>query len=374
MKTALRLIAAILCLTVVCKHSQAEDYEMFLDQYESHYNTIAKHLWFRVKANGTRIRYDGTNLNAAGSIELAKDKFSLVASNDIMLFNIEETGILNGRPITQVGSGVISKDVSYTVRDRTIQNPNLVAVPWSPKLHEFYYTKYSDPYLPLDWPFFRTYIGRGENRYFQPNANRQAATLIVASDSSLNLSHGKYKDIECVIVRFLSPNRSTPQDFTYYLDKNNYLVIARERVGLSQGSSRQIEPIRQVIEVNYGPPQADTGLPFPTSVKGWYILPDGKQHPAVDVVFSEYRRYDPTPDEVDVEKVFGVKPPTIPPRPPLPPEGQYLTPDGTGTFTPVVPKRPGWPAWRFYALAAALALAAGGLAYVVRRRVRANAQ
>ena len=127
--------------------------------------------------------------------------------------------------------------------------------------------------------------------------------------------------------------------------------------------------LRKVTEISYGPPAPDTGLPFPTAVKTTYHLPDGKTFPGESVTFTEYRRYTPTPDEVDVEKVLKVKMPAIPPRPPLPPEGQYLDPDRPGELLPAV-RRSGRTAWPWYAGGGVLAVAAIATALRVRRSRR----
>ena len=67
-------------------------------------------------------------------------------------------------------------------------------------------------------------------------------------------------------------------------------------------------------------------IPFPQSVKGWYIEPSGKKIPWIDVEYTEYKRYTPTPDEVDMEKQFGISPLPLPPRPELPAAARGATP------------------------------------------------
>ncbi len=136
------------------------------------------------------------------------------------------------------------------------------------------------------------------------------------------MTRGRHRNTDCVIVRTEAQSGGGTQAETVYMRLPDYLVIGRETQGVFSMNTRKIEPIRKVVEVNYGPP-TENGLPFPTSVKGWLIDQAGKRTPAEDVTFTEYRRYTPTPDELDMEKQFGVKPvPPPTPRPPLPPEGQ----------------------------------------------------
>ena len=172
--------------------------------------------------------------------------------------------------------------------------------------------------------------------------------------------------VDCIVVRQDSPKRDRPLDAVYYLDPKTYLLLSRERIGTPQMRTRELEPIRQVVEISYGAPASDTGLPFPTAVKTTYHMPDGKTQLGQQVTFTEYRRYTPTADEVDVEKVLKVKMPAIPPRPPLPPEGQYLDPDRPGELLPAV-RRTGRAAWPWYAGAGVLAVAAIAAAIRVRR-------
>lgn len=187
--------------------------------------------------------------------------------------------------------------------------------------------------------------------------------------STFSVRNETRKGVDCIVVRQESPKREQPLDDVYYLDPRTYLVLARERIGMPQARTRQVEPIRKVVEISYGQPAADTGLPFPTAVKTTYHLPDGKTLPGESVTFTEYRRYTPTPDEVDVEKVLKVKMPAIPPRPPLPPEGQYLDPERPGELLPAV-RRSGRTAWPWYAGAGVLAVAAIAAALRVRRNRR----
>ena len=68
------------------------------------------------------------------------------------------------------------------------------------------------------------------------------------------------------------------------------------------------------------------GLPFPKSIKSWIVEAGGKRIPQTDVEYTEYKRYTPTPDEVDMEKQFGISPLPLPPRPELPATARGATP------------------------------------------------
>ncbi len=164
------------------------------------------------------------------------------------------------------------------------------------------------------------------NRYFRPDFLASKDPSSVGSIFRFSVKDGSHNGTKCLVVRAdaIKPERAA--DTIHYLDPSNFLVLAVERTRTFRSSTRRFEPLRELIKVSYGPPEPDTGLPFPIKVKGQFVTTDGTRYPAVDVTFTEYRRHTPKPDELDVEKVLGVKKPSIPPRPPLPPEGTYLDP------------------------------------------------
>ncbi len=346
------------------------EYEDFLARYAPYHQKATAHLWRNIKATGERIRYDESDVKAP---PLAKDKFSAVADGSKLVYMIVETGVGQQPGKTYKRGGFVSDDTSF---DTDNSNDSLgkivykVFFPWDAASHDSYFSSYQGLYLPLNFPLYRLYVGHGPNCYYRPNPIKDGSSTILMHGSTFTVRNEPRKGVDCIVVRQESPNRDRPLDDVYYLDPKTYLVLARERTGMPQARTRQIEPIRRVVEISYGAPAADTGLPFPTAIKTTYHMPDGKTLPGESVTFTEYRRYTPTPDEVDVEKVLKVKMPTIPPRPPLPPEGQYLDPDRPGELLPAV-RRSGRTAWPWYAGGGVLAVASVTLGLLFRRRRRA---
>lgn len=299
------------------------------------------------------------------------DSYKAVASEQHLCYTLTQRikqGPFANSEVTY--GGYIGPNAAVVTQKQNDNKYNIVDgsvfFPWDSKRPTDYYSIYGGYYSPLNWPFYRLYSGGGPNRYFRPDPVSDAGGYLGVPGSTYKVTTGNYKGADCIVVRLDSPKRDRPQDNIFYLDPSSYMVIARETIGKPQTKTKRVEPIRRVVEITYGPPAPDTGLPFPTKVKGEYITPDGKRYPAEDITFTEYRRYTPTSDEVDPEKVFRIKMPAIPPRPPLLPEGQYLDSAPPGEM--LAERREGVPAWWWYAGAGVLAAVAAGLVVRSRRR------
>ena len=101
-----------------------------------------------------------------------------------------------------------------------------------------------------------------------------------------------------------------------YVDATNFLVLREVTKRTLDFKLRKMVDVEQVTDYTYTPNPG--GIPFPKSVKGWYVEANGKKLPMTDIEYTEYKRYTPTPDEVDMEKQFGISPLPLPPRPELP--------------------------------------------------------
>ena len=101
-----------------------------------------------------------------------------------------------------------------------------------------------------------------------------------------------------------------------YVDATNFLVLREVTKRTLDYKLRKMVDVEQVTDYTYTPNPG--GIPFPKSVKGWYVEANGKKLPMTDIEYTEYKRYTPTPDEVDMEKQFGISPLPLPPRPELP--------------------------------------------------------
>jgi hypothetical protein len=160
-------------------------------------------------------------------------------------------------------------------------------------------------------------MGRGPNSYFDPL--RKTAMLDRATTRyDLLRRHSRHEGTDAVEVangtwRGAEWTRLSRPD--YLVRERRYApgIVSLEQFGAYRGYT-----------VSYAP--APPGeLPFPTAVRGWdHNFNNGTRVPAEEVTFTEYRRYRPTPDELNVEKRFGVRLPPPSSRPPLPPRGTYL--------------------------------------------------
>jgi hypothetical protein len=109
-----------------------------------------------------------------------------------------------------------------------------------------------------------------------------------------------------------------------YVDATNFLMLREVTKRTLDYKLRKMVDVEQVTDYTYTPNPG--GIPFPKSVKGWYVEANGKKLPMTDVEYTEYKRYTPNADEVDMEKQFGISPLPLPPRPELPAAARGATP------------------------------------------------
>lgn len=92
----------------------------------------------------------------------------------------------------------------------------------------------------------------------------------------------------------------------YYDPANNYSSVGYEMDKVFDSATKKLVNVKVVGEITYGP--SDLGYPAPTKYVSNFVNPDGKFIPRVEVNFTKWERYNPTPDDFDLEKQFGVKP------------------------------------------------------------------
>ena len=340
---------AVMILTVdVAKADGRSD---FFTEYAPYHEKATAHFFRNVAITGTKKQYDTYDL---GRYQVTYS-FNAVCGVDTLLYRNVVKNNQSGKPLFPESGGAVTPDAGYEVVREDGSNEFTLsahAYPWSKGT---YFDLYSESGAGLAWPVYAIYIERGSNRY---------RAFPLAAGTTFTRSKQTFRGTDCVAATVTTDRGSFRK---VYLRMPDYLVVGIETVVQDR------KPYHKMVEVHYGPPQADTGLPFPTSVKGWFVTADGSKPTAEDVEFTEYRRYTPTAGEVDVATVFGVAVLPVPARPPLPPVGHFMEP--IALAQPVTTSaHPGRASRYWYAAASALALAAGGLAYVVRRRVRANAQ
>ena len=166
-------------------------------------------------------------------------------------------------------------------------------------------------------------------------------------ESATRVRRNGYDAVRIVTSSGFGQSESTT---TTYLDAGNHMAFREyESDSLLDIRSRAYIPIKQAGELTYAP--GPDGYPVPKEYKQWYVYPDGRQVPRLEVTWLEFSPYTPTADDFDLEKQFGVTPPVEPP--------------------PAEPPVPEELSWRgLYAVAAVVALLAGWGVAVVRRRRR----
>ncbi len=140
---------------------------------------------------------------------------------------------------------------------------------------------------------------------------------------------------------------------TYFDPTNDYAVLGYD-MARQQFDGTLFDLI--VGEIVYEP--SDLGYPVPKKYTVHYLEPDGKRIPRLEIDFLEWKRYEPTDEDFDLEKQFGMKPPPRTPRPEPPPAPQNVeeVPDESG-------KRPWLAAGLIFAFCSVLA-------FIVWRRHR----
>lgn len=179
---------------------------------------------------------------------------------------------------------------------------------------------------------------------------------------TLSVKPGNLRGRACVVVAGKKTMGGVSVDITSYLDPVHYCVLEKEKSHKFDFLAKKTVPVREVMKIDYSSSVAGAP-PFPKRVQINYVEPVGTTHKRLDLTYTTYEKYTPTAEELDFKTQFGIDPPSVPPRPPLPPPGQYLREAAAA--------RPGWPTWWLYAGAGALAvLAATVVTYARRRRSR----
>jgi hypothetical protein len=187
-----------------------------------------------------------------------------------------------------------------------------------------------------DASHFAAFYGYMGLRHFFLPTSAHKYTLSLNPDSlptreqyaTTAVSEVTHRGRPCIkVVQQLGTKGNQPVDSLtteYYLDKEHGMVLTKRQkkmYNIPKGTTaRTLLDVDQLTEITYGPP-TENGLPFPTAVKGWFVWPNGRREPMIDLTFTEFRRYKPTADELDFEKQFGIPLPALPPRPGSPAAG-----------------------------------------------------
>ncbi len=158
---------------------------------------------------------------------------------------------------------------------------------------------------------------RSSGRKYGLSRNPQSFPVKV-SDTSPTITEVVHRNRPCYKVSSTSDGgRFKPVTTDYHIDKQTGMVLSVRQSGtlhIPKGGSAMLLDVAQETEITYGPP-TENGLPFPVSVKGWYVWPTGRKEPMLDIVYTDFRRYQPSADELDFEKQFGIPLPALPPKP-----------------------------------------------------------
>ena len=193
------------------------------------------------------------------------------------------------------------------------------------------------------------------------SGNAYYADIYERTPESLAVTAGSLRGKRCVVVTGKTRMGGVMADMISYLDPVHYCLLEKEISHKFDYAAKKPVPVRQVTKIDYAP-ALGTAAPFPSRIRTYYVEPDGTQHDRLDVTYSTYEKYTPAPDELDFRTQFGIEPPRISPRPPLPPAGQYLAKSSAQG------SRPGWSTWWLFAAAGVVAIAAAAIVITLRRR------
>lgn len=369
--------AALLLAALAVGPAPADDAEAFRDEYEPHWRGLTAHLWRNVKLAGVaEVRQAPLNLDLfRGTL-----RFEAVADDHTLVWlgHYEPKGLppptLNLKftepfpPFDQLV--VIRPDGVATFQSSPPGvgwfRKHYAVSPWGSRTkHWLYHSHYAD--TQLAWPLWAADIRRGPNAYYDPLRKDR---LLSPVPTRRDVGYQQTRDAVVVVT-----NGGTRQGERTTLSQPDHLV--RERLFAPGVATVERFDAYRGYTVSYSP--APPGeLPFPSAVTGWERhVERGTRLPVEEVTFTEYRRYIPTPAELDVGKRFGVRLPAFGPRPPLPPLGTYLDdPSDPNLRTLRPPQTPPPPTALPEAdnrrlrlnLLVALAVAAGVAAVIWRRR------
>ena len=333
----LALSGAAWCLTPPDPTTHAR----LLADYGPHHDRLTAHLWQNVQVAGDRVVYDHLVYGGRGP-KLCRDKFTAVADAKTLVYQVTSSEV-NPNPITKPPPGAVYESAGVVTPDAAYQiglspgKPTVCApiMPWDKRSGpDYYYGHHYEWDAGLAWPLYFSYIERGPNRYYPMHSGRLRFRLVT-------VTCGVYRGY---LVRSVwhdgaadRGNSNRPARHVAHFRAADWLLAGRQKYWHPGGTPVTGPPpagdLAEVIDIDYGPPAADTGLPFPVRVRGFAFGPAGSRTPIEDVTFTVYRRHAPTPAELDAEARFGVTLPPPGPRPPLPPAGEFL-PDPDARPTP----------------------------------------
>ena len=343
----------LLLSTQFCKAADGPTLEMFREKTRE----LRDFLCTDIKVEGQLLEYDTDPMGKY----LGRCAFTVVADDKVQLFRgterVRESD--SGVPYGVFRTPDMLCTVSFVPATKKFAHGWQVT-PWTSQSKSGTYVsaeRYMRIGYSLDYLDLRT--GDTGNQYYPDSYERLPDTV--------TLSLGELRGRKCIVVSGNKKMGEVLSDVTSYLDPTFYSVLEERKSHKFDLHSKSIVPIKEVLTVEYSP-AVGNNPPFPMRARVKYVEPNGKEHPRLDVTYTTYEKYKPSEKELDFEARFGIPPPKVGPRPPLPAAGEYLAyPGPNGT---VVAARPGWKSWPLFAAAGALALAVAGIVVVARRRAR----
>lgn len=320
---------ALAVLLVAATQTRADDAEAFRDEYEPHWTRLTSHLWRNVKLAGVAEVRDPLPW-----LDLFRGtlRFEAVAGDDTLVWlgRFEPKGLpppafglTFTQPFPPFDQLVVFRGGGVAVYQSSPQGVGWfrshgVVSPWGRRFdHWLCHTRRTE--CQLAWPLAAADIGRGPNAYYDP---LRMTRLLHRAARPRQVAYGSARrggrDTAVVAVG----GDGMLAEWTY-LNRTDHLVVERLFTHTFGGPLAEVPPVVGGVTVSYAAAQPGE-LPFPASVRGWRLGERGERQPAEEVTFTEYRRYVPSPAELDVEKRFGVRLSDFGPRPPLPPPGSYL--------------------------------------------------
>lgn len=99
---------------------------------------------------------------------------------------------------------------------------------------------------------------------------------------------------------------------TAHIDRKTYQHVYSEIDKILDVKARTYTEGKHVNKTEY---RTEGGRLWPTRHEEYYVKSNGKKYPITETTFLEYAPYIPKPDELDIEKQFGIKPIPHEPRP-----------------------------------------------------------
>ena len=345
------------------------DWPAFLAEYGPRHDAIAAHLRQNVRVVAVSKQY---GRDGEGITEIGNTRIVTVADATRVLYRRTEFDFVLDPKLGYVSSpgtrtesgGLVTPDAAYEfARVGAAMTFKAVHHPWDepkPGRRDTYFWHFSE--AGLGEPLCTNYLERGPNRY-------RPVTSLRSFKREVKLEMRGVRPTITVSSTSGSKNSGWARS-THYFRLPDYFLLGHEQYWEPAFGSHT-ERIISTIE--YGPPQPDTGLPFPTRVTGTFSLGGGPAMRSEDITFEKYERTTPAPAELDPLAQFGVAVPPPPPRPPLPTEAEWqamLAPKprpATSTPPPPQPPPPAEP-WRVPRPVAALITVACVLAAAVGYR------